>query len=518
MKRIFYILLAGLLTVSVGCGVQNDSVGEPVGDEIRFAASQVTSKVDFNTDPAGALNLTWAVGDEIGISATKNGELFGCNYLYSTKECSEDGTSATLAASSNLFAYRWAEEGNYTFSAYYPFVGVQGSGVHYLTTVSLPAMQNQQCADDYSHLKDMWTMKSGPYTVSGEQSTVQLSFRGVYSIVELKLKYAAATTASRPVERVQLLSSVTPLAANNMSLMLDTDSATDLAEGALVINEGEGANGVDVMLAQPLTLSDEQTQSVWLLVVPGEHKAGEIGVQLQTVNSYRLDLTIPEAVNFEPNKVYRKEVVVDAEDFEYYGEEPLPEPEPTYEMVTSAADITEGTYVILTKDSDGGIYYALPNETTVSNGANICPTAYTLDYVSMTLDEEGNVVEADVDNKFKWVITHRGDTEKWDVRSAVYMTMFLWMRGAGVGVAIGTKEAVKAINDNFAPDWTFFDDAEKGMQAQTSHATTKGRFLCVNNVAQEASLAEKQWLGNSGAADALVLVKLSDSIEQIAVE
>ncbi len=515
MKKVFYILFAGLLMLPIGCNEQNDSAPEPASDMIRFGVSQITSKVDFGTDPAGALNLSWEESDEIGISATKNDELFGCNYLYTISECSEDGSSATLEASSNLFAYRWAE-GDYTFYAYYPFNGVQGAGVHYLTSISLPAEQYQQCVGDYSHLKELWAMKSEPYTISGEQNTVQLSFKGVYSIVELKLKYDAATAASRPVERVQLNSTVAPLAAENVNLMLDTDAAT----GDLIINEGEGLNSIDVILWQPFELSAEQTQSVWLLVIPAEHQAGEIGLQLQTNNFYRLDLTIPEAVNFEPNKVYRKEIVVNAEDFEYYGDEPLPEPEPepTYEMITSASMITEGTYVILAKDSDGGIYYALPNETTVSNGANTCPAAYTLDAVSMTLDEEGNVVEADVADRFKWVITHRGETAQWDIRSAVDMTMFLWMRGAGVGVAIGTKDAVTAVNGNFAPDWTFFDDAEKGMQAQTPHAATKSRFLSVNAAAQDTSLAEKQWLGSSGATDALVLVKLSDSTEQIAAE
>ena len=54
MKKVFYILFAGLLMLPIGCNEQNDSAPELAGDMIRFGASQVTSKVDFNTDPAGA--------------------------------------------------------------------------------------------------------------------------------------------------------------------------------------------------------------------------------------------------------------------------------------------------------------------------------------------------------------------------------------------------------------------------------------------------------------------------------
>lgn len=475
MKRIFYILLAGLLAVSVGCSVQNDSVGEPAGDEIRFGASQVTSKVDFNTDPAGALNLTWAVGDEIGISATKNGELLGCNYLYSTKECSEDGTSATLAASSNLFAYRWAEEGNYTFSAYYPFAGVQGSGVHYLTTVSLPAVQNQQCADDYSHLKDMWTMKSEPYTISGEQSTVQLSFRGVYSIVELKLKYAAATTASRPVERVQLHSSVTPLAANNMSLMLDTDSATDLAEGALVINEGEGANSVDVMLAQPLTLSDEQTQSIWLLVVPGEHEAGEIGVQLQTANSYRLDLTIPEAVNFEPNKVYRKEVVVSAEDF-YYWKDPNAPAVTYYKPITALEDITDGEYIIgfdFKDESVGDMWLELA-------GATRNPIAAAYDEAQ--IEPYGDLGILSVAQGFVWTLKKSGEGFNISTLNKEETVWLLNGCNKAQGISMATTVTGHYVKDETYSNLWYIHAEEESGEFYIQNETSPARYLVIDTV------------------------------------
>lgn len=468
MKKIFYILIAGLLSVSVGCSVQNDSISEPTGDMIRFGASQIGSKVDFNTDPADALNITWAEGDEVGISATKNGELFGCNYLYNINELSAEATSANLAASSNLYAYRWAEEGNYTFYAYYPYTGVQGSGVHYLTTVSLPAVQNQQCADDYSHLKDMWTMKSEPYTISGAQNTVQLSFEGVYSIVELKLKYAAATTAPRAVERVQLNSSVAPLVAENMSLMLDTDDTT----GDLVINEGK--NSVDVMLSQPFELSTEQTQSVWLLVVPGEHKAGEIGVQLQTVNSYRLDLTIPEAVTFEPNKVYRKEVVVDAEDF-YYWKDPNAPAVTYFKPITALEDITDGEYIIgfdFKDESVGDMWLKLA-------GATRNPIAASYDEAQVEPYAELGILS--VAQGFVWTLKKNGEGFNISTKDKDDTEWLLNGCNKAQGISMATTVTGHYVKDETYSNLWYIYTQETG-EFYIQNETSSKRYLVVDTV------------------------------------
>lgn len=346
MKKIFDILLVGFAALLVGCNMNGDGDtlnNDAQGDVVRFGISEEITKVTFDTDPVGALNILWQEGDQIGISATKDGALFGCNYLYKVEECLDGGVSANLAATSNLYMYRWAEKANYTFCAYYPFKGVQGDGVHYMASLSLPSTQNQQRTGDIDHLKDLWVMKAEPVKVADVQNTIDFSFRGVFSIVELKLRYSEESAASRNIERVQLNSLSEPLAAQVANLMLDTDRATDDREGALAISDG--SNAVDVMLEHSISLTTDQTASVWLLVVPGSHAAGELGIQLQTTNSYRLDLTIDEAVNFEPNKVYRKEIVVNPGDF-YYWKDPNAPSVTYYKPVTKLEDLTAGEYII----------------------------------------------------------------------------------------------------------------------------------------------------------------------------
>ncbi len=328
----------------MGCSKSDEAVNTVIeGDVVQFAMQQPISRALFEADPAGALNVAWELGDKVGISATVDGRLLGANYQYAVSKIAPETGSATLGAVSTLFQFRWAEEKAHTFYGYYPYTGEQGQGVHYLTEVSLPATQPQAAAGDFSHLHPMWVMKANPYTIQGGQSTVSMDFRGVFSIVELKLRYVAQPTKNRAITRVQLNAAEAPLAAPIANLTLSSDKEQEKQEPALIINDG--ALAVDVPLTQPCTLDEAQTQSIWLLVVPGTHAAGSIGLQLETADSYRLDMTIPEAVNFEPNKVYRKEIVIDPADFYYYRDPNAPAVT-YYKQIQDITQLTEGEYII----------------------------------------------------------------------------------------------------------------------------------------------------------------------------
>jgi hypothetical protein len=112
-----------------------------------------------------------------------------------------------------------------------------------------------------------------------------------------------------------------------------------------------------------------------------------------------------------------------------------------------------------------------------------------------------------VRNDYKWVITQRGETTTWDIRSAVNMTHFLWARETGTAFfAIGDKDTVTAANGNYKPDWTFFDVDGKGMQMQTSACTKRHAYI---------NTTAGQWMGANSATDAIVLVKLSDSTSAV---
>lgn len=344
MKNWLNLIFVGGVMLLMGCSTQSDFQA-PASEtkDIRFGISQQQARAYFAEDPAGALCVGWDLGDGIGISATKDGEPFGANYEYRVKESLDEGASAVLTASSTQYTYRWSEEAAYTFYGYYPYTGTPDAEPHYLTSVSLPAEQPQAAVNDFSHLQAWWVMKAEPYTIQGLQEQVELSFRGVFSIVELKLRYAKAPSKNRSIERVQLNAQTTPLAVTIGNLTLTSDKEAEKQEPALIVNDG--VKSVDVPLGRPANLDETTTQSIWLLVAPGAHAAGELAVQLATVDSYRLDMTIPEAVTFEPNKVYRKEVVINPDDFYYYRDPSAPAV--TYfKPVTKLEDITDGEYLL----------------------------------------------------------------------------------------------------------------------------------------------------------------------------
>lgn len=180
-----------------------------------------------------------------------------------------------------------------------------------------------------------------------------------------------------------------------------------------------------------------------------------------------------------------------------------------YPVITKANAVTPGTYAVLYNGANG--YFALPNTTTISGteGAynNTLPTATPIADIAMTIDESGMVTSATVADTYKWVLTPYGSTEKWSIRSAVNLTHFLYSRNnGGSGVAIGVADQVTAVNANFTNDWTFLDDSAKGMQGQTSG---NPRYLYINE-------SSSKWAMANGMGTGLILVKLSDSTEQIA--
>lgn len=187
-----------------------------------------------------------------------------------------------------------------------------------------------------------------------------------------------------------------------------------------------------------------------------------------------------------------------------------------YPVITKAAHVTDGTYVFLAKktttDEESNVttitYYALPNAVT-----STAPVAVTADQVSITLDENTDcVTAANISNDYKWIIQKMDSKDAWNVMSAVDKSVHYWQRENAGGQAV-CSQTYKTDNDlsgKLTNDWTFFDDATKGMQAQTSGGAAKNRKLWIND--------SGVWANATVAADAIVLVKLSSSTEQIASE
>ena len=497
MKKVWNLIIGGAMLGVVGCSSHSEAVAPASEtDVIRFGVSQSLSRAAFTEDPAGALCIGWEEDDAIGISATKNDTPIGANYEYRIDELLEEGAAANLAASSSQFTYRWSEAAAYTFYAYYPYSGAPNNTPHYLTQVSLPAEQPQAAANDFSHLQQWWVMKSEPCTIQGLQQTVQLSFRGVFSIVELKLRYATAASKSRVISGVQFSSQTNPLAITNGNLTLTSNKEAEKSEPAVIVNDG--VNSIHVPLGRPTALSESETQSIWVLVAPGQHAAGELSVKLMSADSYHLDVTIPDAVNFEPNKVYRKEVVINPDDFYYYRDPSAPAV--TYfKPVTTLEDITDGEYLLgfrYTKETPA-IDYLIPVTPATRN-------PIVTDYATANVVTYLDLGILSADSHYVWTVTKgdKGFTFRGTAANGSPYYLLACDKAQGFSIATSLTEGVYNSYKGTYTDQLALTALDDGSGFRMQETATSARTSCL-----DAASATVRNLPTTEANGAVILYK-----------
>lgn len=174
-----------------------------------------------------------------------------------------------------------------------------------------------------------------------------------------------------------------------------------------------------------------------------------------------------------------------------------------YPVITKAADVTEGTYVLMFKDASGN-YFTMKNEMTL-----VAPAAVPISEIGLTM-VDGYVTEANVADDYKWTFV-TNDEGNLNIKPANNHMRFLREKNNGSGFAIVTKDEYDAakeagtITGVYEAGWKFSNHATYGLQAV---AGANQRHMGVSGTA---------WAGykDSGICGGLVLVKLSHSTEQL---
>lgn len=175
-----------------------------------------------------------------------------------------------------------------------------------------------------------------------------------------------------------------------------------------------------------------------------------------------------------------------------------------YPVITNAADVMDGTYVLLFKDASGN-YFTMKNEMTLS-----APAAVAISEIGLTM-VDGCVTEANVPADYQWIF-ETNEEGNLNIKQATDKTRFLREKNNLRDIAIVTNEEYEAakaadtISGAYEASWNFINYAGKGLQA---FAGANERHLGVSGA---------NWVGfkMSGFAGNLVLVKLSHSTEQLA--
>ena len=356
--------------------------------QVQFRALTGQTRASFATDADNALSVSWEIGDLIGVSACHGEDVVGVNYPYVIKDVKN-----TLEPSSSLYTFKKSAQER-TYYAYYPYAGEAGAGVHYIAPMNLPSEQIFNVQDPLKYLSEYWVMKAAPYTVTSAAQTVDFSFSGVFSIIELKLVYSKASARNYPLEKVCMKSEGAPLTIAQGNLNL---TATDKSQD-LIINSP--VDSVALIMDAAVSLSESEAKTFYLVVAPGQHQG--VSLELTSSNSYKAEVQIDGAVTFAPNTVYHKTVTVDPDAFKWFAqnEGDLQPMKTVYVPVTAVEDIVDGEYVIGFLHNDGA-YYVLPTAPVERN-----PMMTSFAQASVGVDETGNIT--DIADSYVWNVDYTG--------------------------------------------------------------------------------------------------------------
>lgn len=388
MKRISYVIL--LLAAFVSCTKNVQTVSQR--SDVVFRVASLDTRAAFDTDQTG-LFVSWENADMVGISASRQDEPIGVNYSYMLSS----GSESVLEPTSTIYRYEASSEET-SYYAYYPYSGEPQSGVHYLAPLTLSDQQAYDPSQPLAHLKENWMMRAEPCVLNSVTSTVDLTFSGVFSIVELKLRYDEPTSKSYPLEKVTLKSAGDPLAVSAGNLRLDTSVSDDPSQSPIIINTG--VDSVALALDYTVTLSDTEEDVFYFVVAPGRHEAEELSVILTTDNQYKTQVKIAEGVTFKPNTVYHKSVTIDSEGFVSTKPEGEKEEVTVYVPVSVPDGLTDGEYIMAFEHTDGNTYL-LPRAPVSKN-----PKLVSLADAQVVFDQEGNIIS--VSEGYLWTFVKNG--------------------------------------------------------------------------------------------------------------
>ena len=436
MKKLFVILFA--LACALSCS--RESLPSGSGRPLEFTAggAPVTSAV-FSDD---LLSLSWSRGDRIGIFAARGSESAGLNYPYEAADIR--GASASMAAVSSQWQYSLASSAGCTFYAYYPFSGVAGEGNRFSIPAAVPSVQVQAAAGSVEHLSSYMLLKSYPALPSEVNASVNLRFRNLTAALELQVKSSAASSFKIASA---VLEAESPLAFDRGSLVPERSP-----DDSRVFQINDAQDTVKLSVTAPFQLSTSGGK-LYYTVIPGSHAAGTLRLRLITTDGRTAAVSIPGAVNFEANGVYRKSITVDPSAFSAPsggGGSYI------WKKIISPAGVTAGQYVIsfaYNYNSVSGTYL-LPCSPVDRN-----PLPADISGMGLSFTSEGDLSAAPEGYVWSIAAAEGGWTVSYSDGNAVYL-----LSGCDTAQGVAISSSGKGDSGKtYSTVWTF-SDSGSGIQ------------------------------------------------------
>ena len=296
MKRVSIILLLAASGLFVACRTQ-----EPVDSSdrmIRFISHDADVVSRTTVVASGTkISMSWKDSDKVGIFA--KGTYSGNNYAYlAAPDLGNEINCSFSPVEDNRF-FPYSKE-VVTYYAYSPFSENVGDADPENVAISVPKEQVQSQAGNPSDLASLFFMKATPVSAVGEE-VVELVFKGVLSIVEIRLKTQSGEV---PVQKARLVSDTAVLTFEGTEDITESDAKTTVIAGF---------NDATVLLRKSC-LVKTAIQKLFFVVKPGHHPAGTLKLEVTSTGNKTVSYVLP-AVTFEPNRNYMQTVVIDPLDY-----------------------------------------------------------------------------------------------------------------------------------------------------------------------------------------------------------
>lgn len=307
-----------MAAVSLWAGCSQEFPAEqaiPSGQTLLFTgAGPMSTRTSVDTDAERRLTIAWAEADEVGIYGMSNGRSTGKNFAYIATPVKADPTRCTFSAKDPFSMFKWVGNTAQGYYAYYPYAEIKDREPDVTAhPISLPAEQMQAAADSPAHIARYGTMTAAPVEIeAADKSTGGIDFRfaNVFSIVELRFKMTDDCPVDTvPLKNVGLVSQAADLAIPSGTLDLTQ------ADTAQAIGIEEGNRSVTVGFETQTGLNKTGYTSVYMVVAPGVHPAGSLRFEVTAIDNSVNAFTIPEAVEFRPNRHYVQEYELSLDGF-----------------------------------------------------------------------------------------------------------------------------------------------------------------------------------------------------------
>lgn len=441
-------------------------------------ASASDTKATLASDGTN-LYLKWENNDSFGAYSTNGSS--NSNNRPSTVSVSGDNYTLKVASTVELGS-------GSTVYTYFPYNSGAGSS-RTSAIIKIDPIQTQKATGfDAS----VMPMAGEPYTttttlIKDEETTVgEIHFANLGAIIEFNIY--STSSINEQIKSVQFNSTSGNPAGNFTLDLTDVDFSDD---STLELQGSGSAASVKTDLETPVaipvsTTTAKEGTKVYMSVAPGDY-TGEVVV---TTTGHTYTFNIASAKTFNRSKVKRLNANLSTVT---PGDLPVDE---TWEVVTSATDFTEGTYVIVS--SDKASY--LVNEAKGKNPAS----------AAAHWDANGKLTS--VTDDAKWIATTSGSGLQF--ASYANTSNLLWMStSTAQGVSVAASAGSESIA-NQANVWTLVANATLGGDSGYIATTGNSRYLALytNGTWRGYTInANSGYLNNSAEIKAAIFYKLADS-------